>query len=112
MTASSDVISSERVEGTSVYNAAGDKLGTIDDLMIDKLSGQVRYAVMEFGGFLGIGTDRYPVPWNMLKYDTSQDGYVVPLDKSQLEGAPRYGLDDVPDYDATYRTTVDKYYGL
>jgi hypothetical protein len=48
----------------------------------------------------------------MLKYDTSQDGYVVPLDKSQLEGAPRYGLGDVPDYDATYRTTVDKYYGL
>ena len=112
MAASSDVISSERVEGTSVYNAAGDKLGTIDDLMIDKVSGQVRYAVMEFGGFLGIGTDRYPVPWNMLKYDTSQDGYVVPLDKSQLEGAPRYGLGDTPDYDTTYRATVDKYYGL
>ena len=111
-TSTSAVISSDRVEGTTVYNAAGDKLGTIDDLMIDKVSGQVRYAVMEFGGFLGMGTDRYPVPWNMLKYDTSQDGYVVPLEKSQLEGAPRYGSDDVPDYDDTYRSTVDKYYGL
>lgn len=107
----SDVISSERVEGTNVYNAAGDKLGSIDDLMIDKLSGQVRYAVMEFGGFLGMGTDRYPIPWNMLKYDTSQDGYVVPLDKAQLEGAPRYANDSVPDYDDTYRSNVDKYYG-
>jgi sporulation protein YlmC with PRC-barrel domain len=112
MSATSNVISSDRVEGTTVYNSAGEKLGTIDDLMIDKISGQVRYAVMEFGGFLGIGTDRYPVPWNMLKYDTSQDGYVVPLEKSQLEGAPRYGDDNVPDYDDTYRTSVDKYYGF
>ena len=111
MAASSDVISSERVEGTNVYNVAGDKLGTIADLMIDKVSGQVRYAVMEFGGFFGLGTDRYPVPWSMLKYDTSRDGYVVPLDKSRLEGAPRYS-DDVPDYDDAYRINVDKYYGL
>ncbi|MDR6888121.1 MULTISPECIES: PRC-barrel domain-containing protein [Variovorax] len=112
MTSSNPVISSERVEGTTVYNAAGDKLGTIDDLMIDKVSGQVRYAVMEFGGFLGMGTDRYPIPWPMLKYDLSQDGYVVPLDKAQLEGAPKYASDRVPDYDDTYSGTVDKYYGL
>lgn len=112
MTSANPVISSERVEGTAVYNAAGDKLGTIDELMIDKVSGQVCYAVMEFGGFLGIGTDRYPVPWSMLKYDTAQDGYVVPLDKAQIEGAPRYANDRVPEYDDTYKGTVDKYYGL
>jgi sporulation protein YlmC with PRC-barrel domain len=111
-TSTHDVISSDRVEGTTVYNTAGEKLGSIDDLMIDKISGQVRYAVMEFGGFLGMGTDRYPIPWNMLKYDTSQDGYVVPLDKAKLEGAPSYAGDRVPDYDETYRSTVDKYYGL
>ena len=112
MTSANPVISSERVEGTAVYNAAGDKLGTIDDLMIDKVSGQVRYAVMEFGGFLGMGTDRYPIPWPMLKYDTAQEGYVVPLDKAQLEGAPKYASDRVPDYDDKYSGTVDKYYGL
>ena len=112
MTSANSVISSDLVEGTAVYNAGGDKLGSIDDLMIDKVSGQVRYAVLEFGGFLGMGTDRYPIPWSMLKYDTTQDGYVVPLDKSQLEGAPRYGSDAVPDYDDAYRTNVDKYYGL
>ena len=109
-TSTHDVISSDRVEGTTVYNTAGEKLGSIDDLMIDKVSGQVRYAVMEFGGFLGMGTDRYPIPWSMLKYDTSQDGYVVPLDKARLEGAPRYADDRVPDYDDTYRAAVDKYY--
>lgn len=112
MANSANVISSDRVEGTTVYNPAGDKLGTIDDLMIDKMSGSVRYAVLEFGGFLGMGTDRYPIPWSMLKYDTSQDGYVVPIDKAMLEGAPRYTDTTVPDYDDPYTTSINRYYGF
>lgn len=107
-----DVISSEKVEGTTVYNAAGDKLGSIDDLMIDKRSGQVRYAVLEFGGFLGMGTDRYPLPWNMLKYDTEKEGYVVPLDKERLDQAPRYPQDDQPAYTSDYGRQVNSYYGV
>jgi sporulation protein YlmC with PRC-barrel domain len=107
-----DVISSDRVEGTNVYNVAGDKLGSIDDLMIDKRSGQVRYAVMEFGGFLGMGTDRYPLPWNMLEYDTSKDGYVVPLDKDRLQNAPRYSQEARPDYNEDYGRRVNDYYGV
>ena len=112
MAMSANVISSDRVEGSAVYNTAGDKLGTIDDLMIDKLSGQVRYAVLEFGGFLGMGTDRYPIPWVMLNYDTSQGGYVVPLDKAKLEGAPRYADSSVPEYDDPYTMRINNYYGL
>ncbi|MEO6030827.1 MAG: PRC-barrel domain-containing protein [Burkholderiaceae bacterium] len=107
-----DVISSDRVEGTSVYDERGEKLGSIDELMIDKRSGQVRYAVMEFGGFLGMGTDRYPVPWTMLKYDTAQDGYVVPLNKDRLEGAPRYSSDQVPDYTVDYGQEVNSFWGV
>jgi sporulation protein YlmC with PRC-barrel domain len=107
-----DVISSDRVEGTNVYNSVGDKLGSIDELMIDKRSGQVRYAVLEFGGFLGMGTDRYPLPWNMLKYDTSKDGYVVPLEKEQLAGAPRYADESRPDYNDEYGRRVNDYYGV
>jgi len=110
-TADHTVISSERVEGTSVYNADGEKLGSIDDLMIDKVSGQVRYAVLEFGGFLGMGTDRYPLPWNMLKYDTAKEGYVVPLDKTKLEQAPKYAETEVPDYTTEYGKRVYNYYG-
>src|SRR5882757_48516 len=106
------VISSEKVEGTAVYNPDGNKLGSIDDLMIDKRSGQIRYAVLEFGGFLGMGTDRYPLPWDMLKYDTAKDGYVVPLDKDKLEGAPRYPQDDLPVYNADYGRRVNGYYGI
>ncbi len=111
-TSTSDVISSDRVEGTDVFNEAGDKLGSIDDLMIDKRSGQVRYAVLEFGGFLGMGTDRYPLPWNMLKYDTSKDGYVVPLDKSRLDDAPHYPESSSPEYDSDYGRRVNDYYGV
>ena len=111
-TSTNDCISSDRVEGTTVYNLAGDKLGSVDDLMIDKRSGQVRYAVLEFGGFLGMGTDRYPLPWNMLKYDTEKDGYVVPIDKDRLDGAPRYADGDAPAYTSEYGQRVNGYYGL
>jgi sporulation protein YlmC with PRC-barrel domain len=109
---SQDVISSDKVEGTSVYNSSAEKLGSIDDLMIDKQSGQIRYAVLEFGGFLGMGTDRYPIPWNMLKYDTNLDGYVVPLDKDRLNAAPRYSQSDVPAYTSEYGRRVNGYYGV
>jgi len=108
----SDVISSDKVHGTTVYNNAGEKLGSIDDLVIDKRSGQVRYAVLEFGGFLGVGTDRYPLPWNMLKYDTALEGYLVPLDKARLEQAPRYAEDAVPAYDPEYNRKVYGYWGV
>jgi sporulation protein YlmC with PRC-barrel domain len=109
---SSSVISSDKVEGTAVYNANGDKLGSIDDLMIDKRSGMVRYASLEFGGFMGIGTDRYPLPWSLLKYDTALDGYVVPLQKDQLESAPRYAQSDAPEYTDEYGRKVYDYYGV
>jgi sporulation protein YlmC with PRC-barrel domain len=106
------VISSKRVEGTTVYGTDGDKLGSIDELMIDKTSGQVRYAALEFGGFLGIGSDRYPLPWSTLKYDVEKGGYVVAVTKSQLEGAPRYETGTPPDYTDEYRGGIDRYYGL
>lgn len=108
---SSPSISSERVEGTTVYNPAGDKLGSICDLMIDKLSGRVRFAVLEFGGFMGMGTDRYPLPWAMLQYDTGRSGYVVPLEKSQLASAPRYAEDQRPDYTPAYGLEITQFWG-
>ena len=84
----------------------------MDELVIDKRSGQVRYAVLEFGGFLGIGTDRYPLPWNMRKYDPSKDGYVVPIEKAELADAPRYAQHDMPGYTTDYGKRVNGYYGV
>lgn len=76
------LIASNKVEGTNVYNREGEKLGTIYNFMVDKRSGGVEYAVMQFGGLFGLGSDYYPLPWDILAYDPGQGGYVVNLDKA------------------------------
>lgn len=107
-----NLISSRRVEGTSVYNTKGEHLGAIEHVMLDKLSGQVAYAVMSFGGFLGIGEKYHPLPWGVLDYDPAQGGYVVDLDNASLERAPHYGdtSDPAAWTDRTWRNRVDEYY--
>jgi hypothetical protein len=84
------MIGSDKVEGTAVYGADEKKIGQVERVMIDKRSGKVAYAVLSFGGFLGIGEDYYPTPWSNLVYDTRLGGYRVNLIKDQLEKAPRY----------------------
>ena len=106
------LIAASKVNGTNVYNTAGEKLGHVHDVMIDKASGNAEYAVMSFGGFLGIGDHYHPVPWKMLKYDANAGGYVVDIDKNQLEGAPAYATDDAGLWgDATWGRRIDEYYG-
>ena len=106
------LIASNKVEGTAVYNRQGERLGSVYNFMVDKRSGQVEYAVMSFGGFLGIGDSYHPLPWKSLTYDTSQGGYVVDLDKNRLQGAPSYSSSEVPDWsDPSYGRRVDDYYG-
>ena len=84
------LISSQDVEGTNVYGAGDAKVGEIDHLMIDKLSGRVSYAVMSFGGFLGLGNSHYPVPWAALKYDPTLGGYRTGITEQQLQDAPAF----------------------
>ena len=84
------LIGSDKVEGTAVYGADHEKIGSIERVMIDKISGKVAYAVLSFGGFLGMGEDYYPVPWATLKYDTKIGGYVLGLTRGELEQAPKY----------------------
>ncbi|HTT85427.1 MAG TPA: PRC-barrel domain-containing protein [Rhizomicrobium sp.] len=88
------LIGSDRVEGTTVYNSNGDRIGTIERVMIDKIGGRVAYAVMSFGGFLGIGSDYYPVPWSLLTYNEQLGGYEVNLTEQQLKGAPKFRKDE------------------
>ncbi len=84
------LISADRVNGTTVFDTQGEKLGNVEDVMIDKVSGRIAYAVLSFGGFLGIGGRHHPLPWGTLKYDPALGGYVVGLDRRVLEGAPGY----------------------
>ena len=104
------LISADKVEGTAVYNRAGEHLGTIETLMIDKVSGRVAFAVMAFGGFLGLGESQHPLPWSVLTYDTKLGGYVVDLTREQLQGAPAYPAEDDADLSDTHGRRVYDYY--
>ena len=107
------LISSEKVDGTAVYNRNGDSLGTVDHVMIDKFTGQVEYAVMSFGGFLGIGESYNPVPWKSLTYDVNLGGYVLDADRTRLESAPRLQSSVRPNWsDRSYTDEVDNYWSV
>jgi hypothetical protein len=86
----SSLIASDKVEGTAVYGPDQNKIGTVERVMIDKLSGKVAYAVISYGGFLGMGEEYYPTPWSNLKYDTNLEGYLVNFTRDQIEAAPKY----------------------
>lgn len=104
------LIASNKVEGTAVYNAEGDRLGSIYNFMVDKQSGKAEYALMSFGGFLGLGEDYYPLPWDRLTYEPSRGGYVVYITKEQLENAPRYPTGREPSFDSAYDREVQAHY--
>jgi hypothetical protein len=107
-----DCIGSDKVDGTAVYDPNGKKIGSIERIMIGKRSGKVDYAVLSFGGFLGIGDDHYPLPWSSLTYNTDLGGYQVAVTKEQLEGAPKYADEGEWDWsDATRGRRVYDYYG-
>lgn len=107
-----NLINAEKVHGTDVYNMAGEKLGTIEDLVLDKINGCVQYAVLSFGGFLGLGDKHYPLPWSALKYDTRRGGYIVNLSKEQLENAPSIEADEQIDWTPDYGRQVDSFYNV
>lgn len=107
-----ELISSRRVEGTPVYNRDAEKLGTIHSVMIEKRSGKVAYAVLSFGGFLGIHEHVHPVPWDLLTYDVDLDGYVVDLTREQIAKAPSLRLDEADrPRDRSYDEEMSGYYG-
>jgi hypothetical protein len=108
-----NLIGSDKVEGTAVFGADDSKIGSIERVMIDKTSGRVSYAVLGFGGFLGLGNDHYPLPWQSLKYDTRLGGYVTGVTESQLRGAPKYDNNSDWNWGDTKRTrALDDYYGV
>jgi hypothetical protein len=106
------LIGSDKVEGTAVYDAKGEKMGSIERVMIGKRSGQVAYAVLSFGGFLGLGSDYYPIPWSSLTYDTRLGGYRLDLTEAQLKGAPKYAGDNWDWEDRGRGRQVYEYYGV
>src|ERR1700686_950501 len=107
------LIGSDKVEGTSVYGADETQIGSIERVMNDKRSSKVSYAVLSFGGFLCIGDDHYPLPWESLKYDTNLGGYRTGITEKQLKGAPKYSNDNAWNWsDPARARSVNDYYGV
>jgi hypothetical protein len=107
------LIGSDKVEGTAVYRSNGDKVGQIERVMIDKIGGKVAYAVMSFGGFMGIGEDYYPLPWSLLTYNPKLQGYEVNISEQQLKGAPKFSKHENWDWgDRARGQRVYDYWGL
>ena len=105
------LIASDRVEGTPVRRPNGEKIGTIQRLMIDKLSGNVAYAVLSFGGFIGIGQKHLPIPWARLKYDLGNGAYQLDLSDKELSQAPAYEGDEEFDWgDRSQEIEIHNYY--
>jgi hypothetical protein len=104
------LIGSDKVEGTAVYGADQQKIGSLERVMIDKISGKVAYAVLSFGGFFGIGEDYYPVPWSTLRYDTNLGGYRVNFTKDQLDKAPKFSESSGWNWNRDNERRVYEYY--
>lgn len=108
-----NLIGSDKVEGTAVYGPGEEKIGSIERVMIDKPSGKVAYAVLSFGGFLGIGDDHYPIPWAKLTYDESLGGYRTDISREDLDAAPRYeSAEDFAWEDKERAMDIYAYYGV
>jgi sporulation protein YlmC with PRC-barrel domain len=97
--------------GDDVCNASGENLGDIKEIMLDTQSGRVAYAVLSFGGFLGLGEKLFAVPWDALVLDTENKGFVLNVSKEQLKAAPGFDKGDWPDMtDPLWIKTIDSYY--
>jgi hypothetical protein len=106
-----NLIASDKVEDTAVFDRQGDKLGTIKNFMVGKRNGRVEYAVLSFGGMFGMGERYHPLPWNVLKYDTGKGGFVLDVDKDQLKSGPSYERGQEPTFDRQYGENIYRHYG-
>jgi hypothetical protein len=106
------LIPARRVCGSDVFNQAKEKIGRIEDVALDKRTGKVAYAILSFGGIMGIGEKHQPLPWSVLKYDTELSGYKVSITREFLALAPKLNVSDLSGWDDTPdREAFHAYYG-
>lgn len=107
------VLSAKTLSGDSVVNQYGEDLGKIQDIMLDTVNGRVAYAVLSFGGFLGMGDKLFALPWQALSLDQENKRFVLNVPKETLKNAPGFDKDNWPDMsDTSWGTQIHKYYGI
>ena len=106
------VLSASTLTGDRVRNTAGEDLGKLEEIMLDVSSGRVAYAVLSFGGFLGVGNKLFAVPWHKLALDEREHEFILDVDKSTLDNAPGFDKDNWPDMnDPTWESQILSHYG-
>ena len=103
-------ILASRVKGTTVYNTRGDKIGHVEDIVLDKQSDRIMFAALGFGGVLGMGEKYAPVPWSVLTYSKDKGGYVVPMTEDQIKAAPAFDLKELVRGDGEFGAIREKSY--
>lgn len=104
-------IRAKKVIGTDVKDTSGKSIGKVEDIVLDKQSNNIMYAVVGFGGFLGMGEKYHPLPWRELRYNEGEGSYVVNFTKDQLTAAPADSLEALTQSDGTaYRDRAYEYY--
>ena len=104
-------IRAKKVIGTTVKDPSGAKIGEVEDVVLDKLSNNIMFAAVSFGGFLGMNEKYHPIPWNLLKYDEGEGAYIVNLTKDQLKAAPADSIAELTrDDGVAYRDRAFDYY--
>lgn len=112
-TGHTSAIRANKVIGTGVKNRSGEDIGKVEDVVLDKLSNNILFAVVGFGGFLGMAEKYHPIPWSALDYDVGQQSYVVDFTKEQLRSAPSDSLDALTRKDSgSYRAQAYDYYQI
>ena len=105
------VMGAKTLTGDKVFDADGGQLGTIEEIMLDTRAGRIAYAVMSFGGFLGMGDKLFAVPWDALELDTEHKGFVLRVEKDRLESAPGFDKNHWPAMaDPTWAYAIHEYY--
>lgn len=108
---SCEVVKSKDVIGKKVFGNDNENLGKIEEVVLDKIGGQVRYVVLSFGGFLGLGDTLYAMPWKSISYDSEKDGFRLMFNKEKLRAAPSFSKDHWPNFaDDTFNKNISNYY--
>lgn len=108
---SASVVKSAEVLGVSVENSQNEKLGKIEELVIDKLNGNIKYVVLSFGGILGLGEKLFAIPWRILRYNDDRDCFVINVSKDKLKNAEGFNKDSWPDMaNETWSDKINSYY--
>lgn len=105
------VVKASEVTGVHVKNLAGDSMGTINEVVLDKAKGHVSYLVLDFGGFWGFGNKFFAIPWALFTYNEQQDCFVLDLDKARLKDAPGFDKNDWPNFTSpNVATSIEQFY--